>query len=135
MKSYLKISIALYLIIVVAHFVAKNNGLYGSYALTDIILHTLSGIMLGYFWMWLLQKYGPNSMLISLVSIVSFAVAGSALWEVWEYGGWSFVPNVTNAYIPVLTDSLGDIVCGLVGGIIAALIYGVNRSREKLLLS
>lgn len=91
---------------------------------------------LGYIWLWFIRGTRMNVFAI-YISLASFAVLGSFLWEVWEASAWQIIPE-TMQYIPELNDSLLDIACGLIGGIIVGVlhahvdVYSQQMSRSDL---
>jgi hypothetical protein len=130
-KSKLITSLLLLLVVSAGSFLSRHFGWYSTYFFTDIILHTLSGIMFGYLWLAFINKSNISS-LITFSTIILFAVFGSFLWEVWEYGGYVFFPAHVEFYKPEIGDSLGDIASGMLGGILAGVInfFGTRKINK-----
>jgi hypothetical protein len=121
-------SITLFSVVALGAWAARSWGWYNEYWFTDIALHVIAGIALGLLWLSLLGRSFPYRHIL-LLSTISFAVFGSVLWEFWEWGGWFFFPAYTDFYVPSYTDTLGDITCGLCGGIVADLAYAFRKEK------
>ena len=83
-------------------------------------------------WVWILQQhsvaasFGAPSLFLVSVTIVSFALIGSFIWEIAEFSFWQLLPEYATAakfYSPTVTDVLSDLAFGLLGGALLALIY------------
>lgn len=103
---------------------SRYFSLYDLYWFTDILLHTLSGVGFGF--LWIALQRSPVSWWILLLGSVSAAVFGSVLWEFGEYSVWKLWPPYGPFYSPRLPDAFGDILSGLVGGVIAFLFRSRN---------
>lgn len=106
--------------VLVGSYLARKYGFYNSLWYTDVILHTLSGAAFGYLALVGLNKDKVNPIFL-ILSLTSFAVLGSYFWELWEFSGWHLVPSDMEFYKPELSDSLGDIASGMVGGFLVAI--------------
>jgi hypothetical protein len=124
MKPYTISSTACFAFVALGSFVSRHMGWYNSYWFTDIVLHTVSGVAFSLIWLGIARR---SANLISLLGGVSFAVFGSVLWEFWEFGGWKLIGRLTPFYVPQLADTLGDISCGMIGGLLIALIVVLKR--------
>ena len=132
MKKSLIPTSLVFIIVLAGSFIAKKYGLYYSYFYTDIILHLLSGFGLALLWLWFTASQ-LNKTVVYYSSLVTFPVFGSFIWELWEFWGWKLTPWLTRDYIPTLSDSLGDITMGLIGGLIVAIIhwYKLHHIKSK----
>jgi hypothetical protein len=115
-KDFL-ILVGLSICVALGSWAARHFGLYARYWYTDIILHTSSGVAFGL--VWLGFNKGERRWWMLMMGAASFAVLGSVAWEVWEFAGWRLMPGHMRFYIPELGDTLGDICCGFLGGILA----------------
>ena len=132
--------IFLLLIVTVIHFGSVLGGLYEGKVWVDIPLHFFSGMILGVFWLWIIQRTGYNitpdsskKLLIS-ISIIGFALIGSFLWEVFEFLFWKFLPNYSlplKLYSSTVSDVLTDIFAGLIGGIVIAILAILPKKKRK----
>jgi hypothetical protein len=120
----------LFAIISVIGLCAHAFGWYQEFWYMDIILHTLSGVMFGLFWLGLTYKEKIESNFISLLTITMAGVFGSFLWELWEFGGAYILPGIAIAYTPDLADSLGDIACGMGGAFVLAVMNWLISTRR-----
>lgn len=112
------------------HLSAIFSGLYQGKVWVDIPLHITGGALLGLFWVWILelplarQKFGlPSKMFIGF-SIISFALFGSFLWEVWEFLFSTFASGPAlflKIYSFTVSDTLSDMFFGMIGGIAVAI--------------
>lgn len=119
MNKNLLLSIFTFVLVGIFSFLSKLFRWYDLYWFTDIGLHTLSGVGFGFLWLSLCKL--ENSRLIVILGAISLAVFGSVLWEFGELGAWRFVPLYTPYYSPNFFDTLGDIACGMAGGILASM--------------
>jgi hypothetical protein len=110
-------------VVAIVAFFARLLGWYGAYWFTDVILHTISGVTLAFFWLALTYKEKYASKFTFFLTLAMAGAFGSYFWEVYEYIGIYFVPEAAAFYVPELGDSLGDIGCGILGALAVALIY------------
>lgn len=122
---------ALFLLVGLGAWIARSEGWYNSYWFVDIILHTVSGIAFGLAWIGVQEKKSQTPLTL-LLGTTSFAAFGSVLWEFWEFAGWRITPSHTHFYIPELGDTLGDIACGIAGGMIVALLILAIRGSQEI---
>lgn len=120
MRRYLYIGIILAIVVAAGHLAARNLGLYYTFWYTDIILHIISGVMLGCFFLWFTRRTEYSSAALKYFSVVAAATFGSFLWEVWEFGWNRLIPEIM-IYAPTLPDSLLDIFTGFAGGVLLCL--------------
>ena len=123
MNKYLKLSFFILLLVGLGHIISRKNAYYADYWYADIFLHITAGIAMSLFWLGLA---GNPSKKADYISIILFAVFGSFLWEIWEFTGLHVIPDKI-IYKPTLSDSLGDIVSGMSGGMISALLLWFKR--------
>lgn len=125
MMNY-RIAIFLFILVAGGSYFARSFGWYNDYWFTDVILHTISGVALGCAWFGITYK-SDQPFWMRLLGALSFAVCGSVVWEWWEFFGWRITPSHTQFYIPELGDTLGDVACGLVGGVLASCVAGFKK--------
>lgn len=124
-RKYFLITITLGVFVALGAWVARSFGFYNDYLYTDIILHVISGIGLGLFWLGLNRGVEKRRYML-LLGAAGFAVLGSVAWEIWEFAGWRMFPSQIRYYIPELGDTLGDLGAGFVGGLLA----GIGKVRK-----
>lgn len=129
MSKYLLSSFFIFALVGVGSFLSRYLGWYNSYWFADVILHTLSGVGFGLVWLGLIRT--EQSVFIRILGTVSFAALGSTLWEFWEYAGWRITPSQTRFYIPELGDTLSDVICGIIGGLLCCTTYLLYRRIIK----
>ncbi len=130
MNKYLLTSIILAIFLIVGHFISTHFGWYDEYGITDIILHTSSGILTVCLWIWLTEKRFTGDLFITCVAIIGVTLFVAFIWEVWEFGINGIIPKVFYNYIPTLSDSLSDMSCALLGSVIVTLFYW--RKNQKV---
>ncbi|WP_071393580.1 hypothetical protein [Bacillus tuaregi] len=111
-------------------YIAVGLGtLGGFYAIHhfDDVLHFLSGVWIGYGSLILLQILAGEDMAARLpkgfvtLYMISFALAAAGLWELFEFAGdkWFHMTAQGRNH----DDTMFDMINGLTGGTVAALIY------------
>ena len=118
MGAYLFLTLFLF----ASQFLGSYLGAYTYFSWWDIMLHLLSGIMVGYVGLILLVTLDRNQMLFQkkkiglIVTFIFMAGAtGAVLWEMIEFTGDTFFG--TNAQLGSLQDTMEDLICGtMVGG-------------------
>ncbi len=129
-KSRVKIPSALYFSIIffifLSMFLGKMNGFYVKFPWWDMMLHTLSGIILsiiGFSMYLLLNKLDLNEninpLLIACYAFF-FAVAMAGMWEIFEFSSDKIFG--TNAQLGSLDDTMWDIIAGTTGGFAGSLL-------------
>lgn len=122
----------LFLIVGIATYFARTLGWYNDYWFTDVTLHVISGAAFGLMWVGVNKNITQLPFFILALGTISFAVFGSVLWEFWEFFGWRITPSHTRFYIPELGDTLNDLFCGLVGGMIVSMAnHNIFKSIKK----
>jgi len=111
------------------HFILGETGdFYNRFAPFDLILHGLSGIMIGlvgfiiiYFFLYT-HRIEADPLLVSIFSI-SFSVAAGAVWEIFEF----FMDQTFgfNMQKSGLKDTMTDLIVDLIG----ACLVGVGAYR------
>ena len=140
--TFLKRSKASYTAALIFIFLAMYLGnilnFYTVISSYDKILHLLSGIIIGiigliiyaYFTKEYMKKLNPR---FSILFIFIFCVALAGCWEIWEFTGDRFFGF--NSQNGSLFDTMMDIICGTIGGIISLFpIYKfIKGSNNKFL--
>jgi len=135
MKSKCSLIVILVVIILLLHIAGIIFNLYEKKVRIDIPQHILSGAIFGLIWFWLLESNAQNfSKSLTGISIVSFAVLGSLIWEFFEFALWNFAPILAKniqLYSPRVGELLGDMLSGLTGGI-AIVLYTMYKKAVKV---
>jgi len=111
-----------------SQFLGSYLGAYTYFSWWDVMLHLVSGIMIGYVGLILLVTLDKEQLLfknkkIGLIILFIFAIgaAGAVLWEIIEFSGDTFLG--TNAQLGSLRDTMEDLICGtIIGGSFAAYV-------------
>ena len=133
-QAFLKLIIMLILAVLFIHIAAIFTGLYQGKVWIDIPQHIISGIMLGLIWLMFIKDAIRNKMLVA-VSIISFAVLGSFLWEIFEFVLLQLSPSLEETvkfYSRTLGDALSDMFYGFLGGVLVAMITLFKKNKGEL---
>lgn len=123
------------IVMTIMHVLAVIFDLYEKTVwIVDGPLHFAGGVVLGMFWLWLLQTLYRNtseslSLFLVAVSITGFALFGSFVWELFEFSFWKLLPEyATNfkLYSSSSTDLISDLGFGFIGGTVVSFIYYFN---------
>lgn len=105
----------------------------------DKILHFISGIIIGFIgviiFAYFTQEYFKkiNPMFVVFFSVI-FAIALAGTWEIWEFTTDRLFG--LNSQLNSLIDTMTDIICGTVGGLISAIpIYLFAKGKHNKFLS
>lgn len=130
-KKLLIISVITIILIAVFHSLSLKYSWYWTYRWLDIPVHVLSG-----FWVSLtvlliclkikhidkIFEYKKKAILVMLISVLIISI----LWE-----GFELIFNVTSlSSRNYWSDSLGDILNGFIGGVIAFLYFTKNKKAK-----
>lgn len=139
-KTFLKRSkVAYYIAIGFIFFAMYLANVMNFYSIPhyDKILHLSSGVLLGYIGLIIYTYYfgsldnKNNKPMGSILFVFLFTVAVAGLWEIWEF--------TTDALFNLtaqngLEDTMWDIICGTVGGIIFCSIIYIHIKYKKIKL-
>lgn len=128
-----KLKVAYILFLFASQYLGSIVGLYSN-GWWDTFLHVLSGIFIAFLGYDFFSRLDDDTRLempkrFVFVYIVVFAMAGAALWEMYEFTS-DLVLNTTmqgNGN----DDTMVDIVAGSLGGIIAALLVTEIHRKEQ----
>ncbi|MEG0570531.1 MAG: hypothetical protein RR497_02680 [Oscillospiraceae bacterium] len=119
-----------------AEFLGAGLGLYTVIPIFDLILHSLSGVLLVFAGHYIVQeviaKKSGESPSIALACFCSFttAVAGAAVWEIWEYSGDVLLK--LNSQGGSIHDTMQDIIAGTIGALVGVTILYFVKKNGKL---
>lgn len=132
MKKEIIYIIFLTLVILGLHLIGIFVHLYDKQIPIDIPQHIIGGVIFGLIWILLLKKERLKlSNKIIFISTMSFAVFGSFLWEILEFVISNLFPYFSDTfklYSPAISELLGDIGNGLIGGIIIS-FYSIKKDN------
>lgn len=119
-----------------AQFLGSYIGFYGYFTWWDILLHLLSGILVGYMGLVLLltldkshQLFMKQKTAVIAVFVFAIAVVGAVFWEIIEFTGDQLLG--TNAQLGSLQDTMEDLICGTIVGGCFALYVGVKLRKKQ----
>ncbi|MDO5515959.1 MAG: hypothetical protein Q4F66_00285 [Clostridium sp.] len=131
--------IAALIFILMAMYFGNILNFYDLVPYYDKILHTSSGIIIGimsivvyaHFTKEYFHKVNPRFIMLFCV-IFAIALAGG--WEIWEYTTDKLFG--LDSQLGSLDDTMTDIICGTIGGIIALIpIYRFSKGHENRFLN
>lgn len=102
----------------------------------DKVLHLMSGILIGFIGFIVFMNFNKESKdainkSFLFIFVMSFSVALAGIWEIWEFTtDFLFGFNSQNAS---LIDTMLDIICGTIGGIISLIpvIFYFRNKKNK----
>jgi len=119
-------------------------GLYDLISFYDIILHFLSGVLLGGMGLYIFRKLTKKenkSLILLFIFIVGFSVLCGVLWEIWEFSAdHLFGYNCQKYCLPTqevlvgheaIIDTMIDLICDLLGAVLFAIITICVLKRNK----
>jgi len=118
-----------------SQFLGSFLGAYSYFSWWDVILHSISGVFIGYVALIIMITADRKGILfkehkIGLVTLFIFAIgmASAGVWEIIEFTGDTFFG--TNAQLGSLQDTMEDIICGTIGGGIYAVYIGMMMKNK-----
>ena len=119
-----------------SQFLGSFLGAYGYFSWWDMMLHTISGVLIGYIALLIFLAADPKGRIfeshqIKIVVLFVFAtsIAGAGIWEIIEFTGDTFLGM--NAQLGSLQDTMIDIICGTLGGSLYALYIGWMMKKQR----
>lgn len=129
--------IMIVLFVYAALFLGEVHGYYTKYWWWDIILHTGSGIALGFIGFLIMyvlyyEKKVATSPLYIVMFSFCFAVAFGAIWEIFEFSMDSFFGM--NMQKSGLVDTMWDIIVDCLGALFTSIIGYLYMKKENIFL-
>lgn len=120
-----------------SQFLGSYLGFYTYFSWWDMMLHLVSGIMVGYGSLVIIVTVDRNGgfivkskALMVALFVFALAVTGAVFWEIIEFTGDTFFG--TNAQLGSLQDTMEDLICGtIVGGAFASWVGWALYKEEK----
>ena len=119
---------------------------YGKFPWWDMVLHIISGVMLGIIGYTIISKSSCNIGLV-ISWVLCFALAAGAMWEIWEYvtdglfglnsqefqiTSGTFDSSVPRQGRDALKDTMQDLILDFVGSFVVAAVITCNAIVRKL---
>lgn len=128
LKNYKKLYIPILIFIFFATYLARVLNFYrfNSY---DKFLHFFSGILIGYIGLVIYDSffYEKENIRGRFIFAIIFGIALAGVWEIWEFSCDSlFSMNLQKS----VEDTMLDIICGSIGGILISLI-ALRKNRKR----
>lgn len=119
-----------------SQFLGSFLGAYTYFSWWDVMLHSVSGVFIGYVALIVILAADKKGTLFKerrialiVVIIISVAIASAGIWEMIEFTGDTFFG--TNAQLSSLQDTMEDIICGTIGGILYAAYTGIIMKSKR----
>ncbi|NFA61053.1 hypothetical protein ACFLKB_16290 [Clostridium sp. FAM 1755] len=130
----------LYLSIIIFIFIALYLGTLNNfyrYEWWDTMLHTISGIIIGFFAIIILKKHSYNNSMDNynkifiFIFVLSFASLCGVMWEIYEFTIDSlFSLDMQGVEYTGVTDTMVDLIADLIGSIISYIIYHFTYKKQ-----
>ena len=123
----------------VVHIFAIYSGLYSGDVWIDLPLHFMGGFLAAMMGYWAMgfsavrDRFGDINLFTTGFILVSIALLGSFIWELFEYGlaycceSWARAGRLTS---PSVADLLSDMGFGVSGGILFAALLVFSTSKK-----
>ncbi|HDK7138088.1 TPA: hypothetical protein PTV74_001857 [Clostridium botulinum] len=131
---------SLYLSIIIFIFISLYLGTLNNfyrYTWWDTMLHTISGIIIGFFAIIILRKHSPNkpidnyNKIFIFIFILSFAALCGVVWEIYEFTiDTLFNLDMQGVEYTGVTDTMVDLIADLIGSIISYVIYHFTYKKQ-----
>lgn len=126
-----------YLFVFFGYFLGSVVNLYNTTEWYDVLMHFVSGFVIGYFAIFVLKKlnmYKENNRLFNFIFCLFFAIGAAGIWEIAEFVMDQLMgSNVQHHLDTGVVDTMEDLICGSLGGLIfstcVAFKNKVNRFR------
>lgn len=120
-------------------YVGNILNIYRVIPFYDKVLHLISGILIGFIGFIIFMNFNKdrkniiNNKNFLFIFVISFSIALAGVWEIWEFTtDQLFGFNSQNAS---LIDTMIDIICGTIGGIISLVpvIFYIRNKKNKFI--
>lgn len=123
-----KLNLSFVLFLFISLYLGTLDGFY-KFTWWDTMLHFVSGIILGFFSIDILKNLIKNKIFLKKVPkkfifiyTLSFVALGCVLWEIYEFVIDSlFILDMQGSIITGVTDTMIDLIAGILGGILTGL--------------
>lgn len=120
-----------------AYFLGSVISLYNLTWWYDLLMHFISGFIIGYAGIFVLDKLGMfhySNRLFNFIYCLFFAVGAAGLWEIIEFLIDILIKtNLQHNLETGVVDTMQDIICGTTSGLIFALIIALKgKSKKKI---
>lgn len=119
-----------------SQFLGSFLGAYAYFNWWDAMLHSVSGVFIGYVALIMMVTADRDGLLFKqrktglvVLFIFAISIASAGVWEIVEFTGDTFFG--TNAQLGSLQDTMGDIICGTIGGGIYAVYIGMMMKHKR----
>lgn len=118
-----------------SQFLGSFLGAYTYFSWWDIMLHSVSGVFLGYIAIIIMLTAERKAILFKenrtglvVLFILAITIASAGIWEIIEFTGDTFFG--LNAQLGSLQDTMEDIICGTIGGAVYAIYIGLMMKKR-----
>ena len=134
----IEFEIGLVILIYGSVFLGELNGYYTAFWWWDLVLHTLTGVVVGLVGFLVLLVLYRNKNIVAApgsIALFSFSLAAAigGLWEIFEFG----MDQIFGLHMQKsgLMDTMGDIIVNNAGALFSSLVgYFYLKSGQKLFL-
>lgn len=122
-----------YIFVFFSYFIGSVINLYNTTEYYDVIMHFLSGFVISYFAIVVLKRlnmYKAGNRLFNFIFCVFFAAGAACVWEIAEFSiDQLTASNLQHNLDTGVIDTMGDMICGTVGGIIFS-TYMILKNKK-----
>lgn len=119
-----------------SQFLGSFLGAYTYFSWWDVMLHSVSGVFIGYvalIAMFAAERecivFKERKTALIILFIISVTIASAGIWEMIEFTGDQLFG--LNAQLGSLQDTMEDIICGTIGGVLYAIYIGVMMKTGR----
>ena len=122
-----------YIFLFIAYFLGSVVNLYNTVWYYDILMHLISGLVIGYYAEWILKRNNQDkNNFFPVIFCLSFAIAIAGIWEIAEFS----IDKITNSNLQHnletgVVDTMEDMICGSLGAIIYLILKNQQTKRKE----
>ena len=123
-----------YLFVFFGYFLGSVVNLYNTTEFYDLVIHFSSGLVTGYFAIFVLKKlgmYDKNKRLFNFIFCLFFTIGVAGIWEILEFTMDQLTGSNLQHHLDTgVRDTMEDMICGTLGGLIFS-CYMAFKNRKK----
>lgn len=123
-----------YVFIFFAYFFGCVISLYNVTWWYDLVMHFVSGFIMGYTGIFILRKlnmYSDKNILFNFIYCLFFTAGAAGIWEIFEYMADVIIgTNLQHHLETGVVDTMQDLICGTASGLIFSFLI-IFKSKIK----
>lgn len=117
-----------------AYFLGSVVGLYNLTWWYDLLMHFLSGFVIGYAGLFALQKlhmYDGNKKIFNFIFFLFFTIGAAGVWEIFEFLSDCIIStNLQHNIETGVVDTMQDLICGASSGLIFSILVCLKKPKK-----